>query len=385
MSSDKRLNRLYLRKLSQPATAGALAGLESSESAPLSAERVERAYDTALRIIDSQNKGSVDQQTRAEADTLFLSLGKEAAERLRGDGEDATLDDGHFEALEAIVEVDGSRPCPRIGQDDRIDPSDELLGIWRLPATEYESQIASVARAVGRVDRDGSHQGTGFVIAEDLILTNRHVLQGLAQHGADGTWDFTGTPSITFDADPGETRERHFEIETEVVCAGAEQIDMHAPVDLTKHDLAVLRCKIKPGTRLPDPLILENDASKVVESRPVYTIGYPGAPPTGLYKFSILQKLFGSIFSVKRFAPGEIDERSADGSTTVFAHDCTTLGGNSGSCVVDLGDDGQLVVGLHFAGKAKSRNLAHVPAKVRNELAGFKSLSLTWKDRLPPG
>jgi V8-like Glu-specific endopeptidase len=34
--------------------------------------------------------------------------------------------------------------------------------------------------------------------------------------------------------------------------------------------------------------------------------------------------------------------------TSVFRHDCSTLGGNSGSCVVDLNT--HRVLGLHFGG-----------------------------------
>jgi V8-like Glu-specific endopeptidase len=63
----------------------------------------------------------------------------------------------------------------------------------------------------------------------------------------------------------------------------------------------------------------------------------------------------------------------------VFGHDATTLSGNSGSCVVDLGNDGRLVVGLHFAGVPKQANYAHSSACLRGPLA---ELGLGWKDWL---
>jgi len=62
---------------------------------------------------------------------------------------------------------------------------------------------------------------------------------------------------------------------------------------------------------------------------------------------------------VKRFAPGFIT-KPRPGLTT---HDCTTLGGNSGSVVADM-ITGK-VVGLHFAGIYKEANLA-VPASELN-------------------
>jgi V8-like Glu-specific endopeptidase len=53
------------------------------------------------------------------------------------------------------------------------------------------------------------------------------------------------------------------------------------------------------------------------------------------------------IFNVKRLQPGQVIELSDQART--FSHDCFTLGGNSGSPVVDL--ETFQVLGLHFAGR----------------------------------
>jgi hypothetical protein len=128
---------------------------------------------------------------------------------------------------------------------------------------------------------------------------------------------------------------------------------------------------------------LESDADKVTAGRPIFTIGYPAEPRAGIYTSEVLNRLFRHRYGVKRFAPGEIERglgSAADGTgETVFAHDATTLGGNSGSCVVDFGNDGRLVVGLHFAGAPKIANYAHANARLRVTLA---QLGLTWKDWL---
>ena len=55
-----------------------------------------------------------------------------------------------------------------------------------------------------------------------------------------------------------------------------------------------------------------------------------------------MEKLYRGEYDVKRFAPGFVTEPRS-GRTT---HDCTTLGGNSGSVVVDM-ENGK-VVGLHL-------------------------------------
>ena len=60
------------------------------------------------------------------------------------------------------------------------------------------------------------------------------------------------------------------------------------------------------------------------------------------------------IYNVKRLQPGEISgEALADFE---IHHDCSTLGGNSGSPVVDL--ETHQVLGLHFGGRFLESNSA---------------------------
>ena len=103
------------------------------------------------------------------------------------------------------------------------------------------------------------------------------------------------------------------------------------------HDLAFMRVPFN-GTSA-------NHASDLSRRRchpglPICAIGFP-AENTKFYDPGHIDPIFRGIFDAKRVAPGEIlcvsDQR--------IDHDCTTLGGNSGSPLVDL-DSGQ-VVGLH--------------------------------------
>ena len=59
-------------------------------------------------------------------------------------------------------------------------------------------------------------------------------------------------------------------------------------------------------------------------------------------------------FDVKRLQPGQHD-RVLDGASAL-EHDCSTLGGNSGSPLVDL--ETNLVIGLHFGGTTRWANYA---------------------------
>ncbi len=67
-----------------------------------------------------------------------------------------------------------------------------------------------------------------------------------------------------------------------------------------------------------------------------------------------MNRIFTNVFNVKRLQPGAIMEVLEPRS--LLRHDCSTLGGNSGSCVVDL--ETNRVVGLHFGGRFSEGNYA---------------------------
>jgi endonuclease G, mitochondrial len=66
----------------------------------------------------------------------------------------------------------------------------------------------------------------------------------------------------------------------------------------------------------------------------------------------LMEHIFGKIYNKKRLAPGAVTAIE----TTRILHNCSTLGGNSGSAVVDL-DSGE-AIGLHFSGTFLSTNHA---------------------------
>jgi V8-like Glu-specific endopeptidase len=368
----------FLRKLSHGTPGSRGGAVESAAAEALTAGRTDRALERAIATIEKES-GPLDAASRAELTQLFLEDGKRAIEELKRFGVNAQLDPRQADALEAIVEQDGSRPTLPLSMEDRIDVTDAGLGQWESVTRKFEKQIAAVASAVGRIDLDNRHVGTGFVVDDRLILTNRHVLQGLAEPGPGG-WTFQGQPTITFDANPTESRGRQFRIHKRVLLTGPDPIDLY-DLDLSKLDFAILECAGDGGAAFPPPLPLESDIDKVAAGRPIFTIGYPAAPQRGAYEADVLNRLFHYRYGVKRFSPGEIDRGTGNAADqtgpTVFTHDATTLGGHSGSCVVDLGNDGRLVVGLHFAGIPGSANYAHSNARLRPALAG---LTLTWKN-----
>ena len=374
----------FLRKLSHGVAGARTGAVEAATVEALAPKQADQALDRAIAAIEKETGKPLDAASRAELKQLFMEDGKRAIEELKRAGVDAQLSPRQQDAIEAIIEQGGSRPTLPVTADDRVDVKDQALGSWQSVTEKFKDQISAAAASVGRIDLNGMHVGTGFVVKDNLVLTNRHVLQGLAKSDGKGGWSFLGKPTITFDANPGPGRAREFAIRQKVVLAGPEDIDLQSNViDFSKLDFAVLECEVTGGGTFPPPLPLEGDADKVTVGRPVFTIGYPAPPPahvSKVYGTEVLERLFSHRYGVKRFAPGEIDRgMGGDASTgvTVFTHDATTLAGNSGSCVVDFGNDGRLVVGLHFGGRPSTANYAHSNARLRSKL---EDLGFTWKD-----
>jgi len=70
--------------------------------------------------------------------------------------------------------------------------------------------------------------------------------------------------------------------------------------------------------------------------------------------------IFRAVFDRKRLQPGKLNGRkdvdSFGHTVSAIGHDCSTLGGNSGSALVAVDD--LRVVGLHFCGVTHESNYA---------------------------
>ncbi|MEM9761252.1 MAG: serine protease [Pseudomonadota bacterium] len=113
-------------------------------------------------------------------------------------------------------------------------------------------------------------------------------------------------------------------------------------------DMAMLKV---PGLgAMHPPLALDPKAADDLIGREVAVIGYPAFDRRN--PADVQARVFDNVYAVKRLQPGKLrgraDVESFDRTQRVPTHDASTLGGNSGSCVVDL-QSGH-VVGLHFAG-----------------------------------
>jgi len=368
-----------LRRLRKPASSG----LESAEgaSAGLSSDRIRTSLKvTRERFRKIAERTTSGRETVTREQERVLADAETVLQRLSADGDQAEVTDRHLIALEAIVVPDGTRPALFV-QDDDVDPAAETAGSWQGSISDLRVGIAVVSRSVGRINAAigfPNYAGTGFVVAEGLVLTNRHVLEALAVGGnisPDGSWKFKKPVTIDFAAEFERTRTRIFKV-TGVAFAGPDQIGPN--IQLSKLDVALLTVETHNGTEpLPPPLALSRRLAALDSGSKVYVMGFPGRPYNEVGK--VLMKVFQDEYFVKRFAPGYVEEEPdlvRGGEKRVFTHDASTLGGNSGSSVIEFHVQGRSVIGLHFGGVARQENYAHAIARIEKVLAKHGSTLL---------
>jgi V8-like Glu-specific endopeptidase len=242
--------------------------------------------------------------------------------------------------LEAIVLLFG-RPALLVQDGDFGTPPDE----WKQLEGKRDL-LKGILPSVGRVDLDGHHTypwcGTAFLIGDGVLMTNHHVASIFAaQEGKE--WKFT--PGVKAKVDYREEYQRDV--------ANEFKIDKVLGVHPT-YDLALLSVSMKggKGTKAPSVLKLSAKAPKTTKDADVVVIGYPAFDSRN--GSTEQMDIFKNIFNVKRLQPGK--STGLKQTPQILGHDCSTLGGNSGSCVVDL-ETGS-VIGLHFGGQYLKGNVS---------------------------
>ncbi|ASY70744.1 phospholipase D [Sinorhizobium fredii CCBAU 83666] len=229
-------------------------------------------------------------------------------------------------------------------RDGRIDLDSaraEAKG-WRKLLAQHDASMASVLLSVGRIDvdnfiDDSPYVGTAWVIDDGLVVTNRHVANLFAEASGVGfkfRLGFDARTPIGVKVDFLEELGNDGSAEVPV-----ERIVWVAPE--TGPDVAFL--KLAPASTLVGRKALVRATETPRPKLPVAVIGYP-ARDSRFSDRALAEKIFGGVFDKKRVAVGQILGAGADEIT----HGCSTLGGNSGSPVIDIGS-GE-VVGLHYRG-----------------------------------
>lgn len=238
----------------------------------------------------------------------------------------------------------------------------EFLGadsdVWRERLAAAKPVLDAVIPAVGRVEVTNhpgyAWVGTGWLIADDVIVTNRHVARAFARRDNQQFVFRMGLNGpMTCRIDFLEEFERSHALEF-----AASEVLWIAPT--SEADIAFLRvARTSNGTPLPRPVPLSGSAP--TEDQFVATIGYP-ARDDEFPDQDLARRVFGDVYDKKRLAPGQVIESP----NNEVLHDCSTLGGNSGSVVLDL-RSGEAVA-LHYAGLFPTANYAVPAAVVKDRL-----------------
>jgi hypothetical protein len=377
----------YLEMLSTPAAAlGRLerAAAGSDDALPDKQELIQRLR-AEVAYIEHKTGVEVDHN----AVDLLVAQADEGLSRILGDGPDAHLDAETVSGLEAVVRTDGSRPVLFV-EDDFVDVGAPSIGAYAAPLSRLEGGVREVCRAVGRVDDPSAsaaplgYQGTAWVVAESLVLTNYHVLQAIAPGGVRRGGTFEGRlntgAAVHFGHEVGNPLpKRRFPVRRVVAVGreGAQQyLDAGTLLNFDGLDMAVLQLESVAGRPFPQPTRLARGddprtrGSLASKGRTVYVVGYPGNEQSTTP--DLFAEIFAGVKSYKRLAPGAITDAAwelpTDPRGWVITHDASTLGGNSGSALVDLDADGRTFLGLHFAGLHARRNWAHALERITAEL-----------------
>jgi endonuclease G len=280
--------------------------------------------------------------------------------------------------VEAVVEREGRQVAFILkGRfEDLPDPWTHFNdGLFR---TNIELAIPSVGR-VERYSASGlttKHVGTGFIVGERLMMTNRHVAEVFVKGVGTGN-QLAFIPGMSGALDL--SRERDF-VPTNL--SGTMRITgirmIHPFWDMALMEVDSLPSSVKL-------LDLSVEAPESLVDRQIAIIGYPGrGNDRSAEALQLEEQNFGNIFGVKRIAPGEIDGRLA---TTSFKHtvpsmihDASTLAGNSGSVLFEPAS--KLVHGLHFKGVTLKANYS-VPMSELARDRRVVDLGLNFKGTVP--
>ncbi len=255
--------------------------------------------------------------------------------------------------LEAIV-LPGKRPVLDIVDGDFSTPPPG----WEWLA-DYRSLIRAALPSVGRIDvpelLTAPYGGTGFFVGDGLLMTNRHVARIFTQGvGA-------GPKYLTFLADRTAFFDSQYEVGDPGAGSTGERFQVIEAKLVHPHwDAAILKVKPADGGELPRPLKLSRQMPPGFGGGAMVNVAVIGYPMLDTRNDIAEQmNIFRRIFGRKRLMPGYMTgfgdvKTKWDAVLHAAIHDASTLGGNSGSAVIDLSTG--LVMSLHFGGEYLKAN-----------------------------
>lgn len=237
----------------------------------------------------------------------------------------AVREPGSFEVMVQVF------PVPLVVRGGSFEPSKDPR--WAEVLEAARSRLEAILGSVGRLECPENtmpQRGTAWLVRDDVAVTNRHTILTLLDDLTRGD----KTLRIDFCAEVDAAADRR--------CA-VRRVLYVAP----DHDLAFVQLAA-PLPRVPAiPL-----ADRIVPAHPLATVGFP-SDESSRYGAEVFEDSFKDGFDragqgFKRISLGHVEAITG----SIVEHDCTTLGGSSGSVIVDLvrGE----AIGLNF-GAAETR------------------------------
>ena len=246
---------------------------------------------------------------------------------------------------------------------------DDLAYPWTsLNESKVKATLGKTFASIGRIELPNSplipYGGTGFIVGDGLMMTNRHVAQLFSQ-GLGLTILYTpGNAAVDFKR---EVDDPEADAAARLPVAKVEMIHPY-------WDMALLRID---GLPIQTGLPLSVREAKDLVNLNVVVVGYPAMDPRN--NIALQNRIFDQTYNVKRLQPGIMrpaaEIRSFENTVNAITHDASTLGGNSGSAVLDAGT-GE-VLALHFAGEYLKANYAIPMYELARDAKLAKLLSFT--------
>ncbi|MCI5212733.1 MAG: serine protease, partial [Candidatus Electrothrix sp. ATG2] len=237
------------------------------------------------------------------------------------------------------------------------------MNVIKKRLEQSRAALLDAVPKVGRIEIEGisPYLGTGWMIEEDIMITNRHVANLFATRMG-GSFAFKYHTSGRVRVDFREEHDRSHRWRAKI-----KQIVFLEEAGNIRPDMALLRLE-PDGNPIPEPIGLD-DVNPSRNSDPnsqldIAVIGYPARDPRSGDLFE-MDDIFRRIYEKKRLSPGKITGVDADGRR--LYHDGTTLGGSSGSPVINL-TTGK-VCGLHYGGRYKLENYTVSVGWLKSRLA----------------
>jgi phospholipase C len=218
---------------------------------------------------------------------------------------------------------------------------EDLPDPWEsLNRPDIKTRLGALFPCIGRVELPNSplvpYAGTAFIVGNGRLMTNRHVAQLFAQGLGTKISYRSGGSAIDF-------KRQKDTPDSDSHPLVVKNVEMIHPY----WDMAILNVDgLPPGQMLS----LSVKTPEELVGSEVIVVGYPARDSRN--DFKVQDEVFGGLYNVKRLQPGKVRPRakiqSFETQVNAMTHDASTLGGNSGSAVIDVAT-GE-VVSLHFGG-----------------------------------